>query len=90
MQSNAANLHSLLAAVIDRAIADIKGAGPRCHRAEPDRAMQFILSDTCEAWCLELCIDYEMIKEKAASLYRRVLAKEQPIKPHTAKPRRTQ
>ena len=68
----------LLAAVIDRAIDDLKGIGPKCHSAEPDRAMAFILSDTCEAWCLELCIDYDMIKEKSASLYRQLLEKGQP------------
>jgi hypothetical protein len=40
---------ALIAAVIDRAIDDLKRIGTKCHSAEPDQAMQFILSDTCEA-----------------------------------------
>jgi hypothetical protein len=62
--------------VIERAIDDLKGVDPRCHRLDIDRAMAFILSDDCEAYCLELDIDYEAIREKAAALYRRVMEKE--------------
>jgi len=69
-------LKALLAAVIDRAIDDIKGIGPRCSQKEPDRAMAFIRSDYCEAFCLEVGIDYEAVKEKAAALYRRFLETE--------------
>jgi hypothetical protein len=65
----------LMASVIERAIDDLKGFGPKCRRAETDRAMAFILSDTCEACCLELKIDYERIREKAVGLYQRFLAK---------------
>jgi hypothetical protein len=64
-----------MAAVIDRAVSDLKGTGPRCRRIETDRAVAFILSGECEAWCLELGIDHETIKEKAAALYRRFLEK---------------
>ena len=64
---------SLIAAVIDRAIADLKGAESRCGKKETDRAMAFILSDDCEAYCLELGVDYEAIKEKAAALYRKII-----------------
>ena len=64
----------LVAAVIDRAIDDLKGTGLKCRAKEKDQAMAFILSDTCEAWCLELKIDYERIREKAAGLYRRIIA----------------
>jgi hypothetical protein len=78
MQKNAINFHSLIAAVISRAIEDLKEAGPRGSRKEPDRAMAFILSGDCEAYCLELEIDYETVKEKAAALYRRVIEKESP------------
>jgi len=75
-QSITACYNSLIAAVIERAIADLKGTGLRCRKIETDRAMAFILSDDCEAYCLELNIDCEMIREKAAALYRNVIAKE--------------
>ena len=76
MKQNAINYHSLLAAVISRAIEDLKEAGPRCGRNEPDRAMAFILSETCEAYCLELEIDCKTVREKAAGLYRRIIEHE--------------
>jgi hypothetical protein len=82
-QSITAAYHSLITAVIERAIADLKQAGPRCSRKEPDRAMAFILSDDCEAYCLELEIDCKTIREKAAALYRIIIAKEE--KPRTAR-----
>ena len=81
------SFHSLLAAVISRAIEDLKEAGPRCGSKEPDRAMAFILSETCEAYCLELQIDYEAIREKAAALYRLILKKEKPAPRYLQKPR---
>jgi plasmid stabilization system protein ParE len=77
-QSITACYHSLIAAVIERAIADLKGSGPRCRKIETDRAMVFVLSDDCEAWCLELGIDCEVIREKAAALYRKIIRKEAP------------
>ena len=68
-----------MAAVIERAIDDLKGIGPdchkNCHKKETDYAMAFILSDTCETWCFELKIDYERIREKAVELYQRFIAK---------------
>jgi hypothetical protein len=79
-QSVIGGFHLLLAAVIDRAIDDLKQTGPRCGRKEPDRAMAFILSDDCEAYCLELGIDCGMIREKAAALYRQIIGKEAPEK----------
>jgi len=72
-----AAFHSLIAAVIDRAIDDLKGTGLRCGRKDTDRAMAFILSDTCEAYCLELEIDIEAVREKAAALYRKVVVKKE-------------
>jgi hypothetical protein len=74
---------SLIAAVIDRAIDDLKEAGPRCRSVETDRAMAFILSDTCEDYCLELEIDIEAIREIAAALYRKIIAREE--KPRKAR-----
>jgi hypothetical protein len=67
---------ALFAAVIERAIEDLKGTGPRCGKKETDRAMAFILSEDCEAYCLELRVDYEVVREKAAALYRRAIGKE--------------
>ena len=64
-----------MASVIERAIDDLKGIGPSCHKKETDYAMAFILCDTCEALCLELKIDYERIRDKAVELYQRFIAK---------------
>jgi hypothetical protein len=77
-QSITTACHSLIAAVIERAIADLKGIGPKCRRVETDRAMAFILSDTCEGYCLELGIDCKTIRENAAALYRKIIKKEAP------------
>jgi hypothetical protein len=38
--------------------------------------MAFILSDDCEAYCLELGIDHAAVKERAAALYRQGLDRE--------------
>jgi hypothetical protein len=73
-QSITAAYHSLIAAVIDRAIDDLKGIGPKCRKRERDQAMAFVLSETCEAYCLELEIDYGTIREKAANLYRQIIS----------------
>ena len=81
------SIHSLLAAIISRAIEDLKETGPKCSSKEPDRAMAFILSETCEAYCLELQIDYEAIREKGAALYRLILEKEKPALRYLQNPR---
>jgi hypothetical protein len=75
--------HSLIAAVVNRAIDDLKGIGPKCRRPDTDQAMAFILSEVCEAYCLELGIDCEAVREKAAALYRKIIAKEE--KPQKAR-----
>jgi hypothetical protein len=67
---------SLVVGIIERAIDDLKETDPLCRRIDKDRAMYFILSDTCEAYCLELGIDYKTVREKAAALYRETIAKE--------------
>jgi hypothetical protein len=64
-----------MAAVINRAIDDLQSTDPKLRTVEKDRAMAFVLSEDCEAWCLELEIDHEAVKEKAAALYRRFLEK---------------
>jgi hypothetical protein len=76
-QTISAAYHSLIAAVINRAVDDLKGIGPPCREKEIDRAMAFVLSDRCEAYCLELGIDCKTIREKAAALYRQIIAKEE-------------
>ena len=90
MKQNAINYRSLLAAVINRAIEDLKETGQRMARKEPDRAMAFILSETCETYCLYMDINYEAVKERAAALYRRVIEQENkcPLFSDTAKKRR--
>ena len=64
---------TLLAAIVTRAVDDLEGIGPPCRRSEVDKAMAFILSESCEMYCLELGIDYQAVKEKASALYRRFL-----------------
>jgi len=72
-------LGALLSAVIDRALDDLQGKhGDSRRQAEPDHAMAFILSDTCENYCYFLDLNYEALQEKAATLYRRILTKETP------------
>jgi hypothetical protein len=73
-QSITVAYHSLIAAVINRAIDDLKGIGPKCRKRERDQAMAFVLSETCEAYCLELEIDYGTIREKAVTLYKKIIA----------------
>jgi hypothetical protein len=60
--------HNLIAAVIKNAIADLKGL-------EPDKAMAFIHSETCEAYCAECGFDYHKLKRKAISVYRKTIAR---------------
>ena len=79
-QSITACYHSLIAAVIGRAIDDLKKNDLNCQRVEKDRAMAFIMSDTCERYCLELEVDYKVVKEKAASLYQEITEREKPRK----------
>jgi hypothetical protein len=74
-QSRNAGFQALIAAVINRAIDDLQSTDLKLRAVEKDRAMAFVLSEDCEAWCLELGIDYEAVKEKAAPLYRRFLEK---------------
>jgi hypothetical protein len=62
--------------LINRAIDDLKDTDSRLRAVEKDLAMAFVLGEDCEAWCLELEIDYEAVREKAAALYRRIVGKE--------------
>jgi len=62
-------LKELLAAIINRSLDDVGGRNTRRRKDEPDRAMYFILNETCEAYCDAIGIDYDSVKEKAAFLY---------------------
>jgi hypothetical protein len=73
MHNEAYAYHALIAAVIERAFDDLKGAVPQCGRIDVDRAMYFINSACCEGYCLELGIDYEAARERAAALYQKFL-----------------
>jgi len=69
----------LLSAIIQRAIDDIKGIKADSRRkAEPDNAMAFILSETCEGYCLFLDLNYEALQERASEYYKQLLTKETP------------
>ena len=54
----------LMAAVLSRAFDDLKTYGME------KAAMVFLLSEDCEFYCLELGIDFENVKQRAAKLYR--------------------
>jgi len=64
-------LSTLLAAIINRAIDDLKRIGPHCCKIETDRVIAFILSDTCKTYCLEPGINYDAVREKAAEIRRK-------------------
>jgi hypothetical protein len=67
-----------MGAVISRALADLgrDRAVIRANDHVRDEAMAFILGGGCEAFCLELAIDYEAVRERAVALYRRFLEHE--------------
>jgi hypothetical protein len=83
-----AGFRALMAAVITRAMDDLNSTDPRLRAVERDRAMEFILGEDCEAFCLELAIDYEAVRERAVALYRRFLErKDRPRKPPSRMPK---
>jgi hypothetical protein len=88
-QSKGGGFRALMAAVINRAIDDLKDTDPKLRAVEKDRAMAFVLSDDCEAWCLELEMNYEAVKEKAAALYRRFLEEAGGCEKALRKPRKS-
>jgi len=66
---------ALMAAVIECALSDLKGEGIKCGVKDKDYAMSFFLSETCETYCIENKIDYDMIKETAIKYYQEFIAK---------------
>ncbi|MDR1929853.1 MAG: hypothetical protein LBQ44_04400 [Treponema sp.] len=65
----------LMAAVINRALADLEGKGVavKVNAKGRDEAMAWVNGPECEAFCLALDMDYTALREKAAALYRRFL-----------------
>jgi hypothetical protein len=62
-----------MAAVITRAMEDLRGVSAmamKSSRNDIDGAMSFFNGPDCEAFCLELGIDYEELREEARELYR--------------------
>jgi hypothetical protein len=64
-----------MAAVINRAMADLEKANTamKTSLAVKDEAMAWINSPECEAFCDALDMNYTIVREKAAALYRRFL-----------------
>jgi hypothetical protein len=75
MKSTAGSFRGLIAAVINRSLADLEktDAAIKTSPAVKDEAMAWINSPECEAFCYALDTDYKTIQEKATALYRRFL-----------------
>jgi hypothetical protein len=71
--STADSFRGLIAAVINRALADLKKPNSAMGVREyvRDEAMAWINSPECEAFCYALDADYKTLREKATVLYRR-------------------
>jgi hypothetical protein len=71
---------ALMAAVVTRALEDLKGNAPiRISPADRDRAMAFINSPDGESICLVLNVDYATVREQAVALYRKFLEYDVPL-----------
>ena len=73
--STAACYRGLAAAIVGRAIDDLKGTDPFLSSGGLDRAMTFVAGETCAAYCSFVGIDHEAVRKKAAALYRRIVEK---------------
>jgi hypothetical protein len=69
------SFRALMAAVINRSLADLErgGLATAASPAVKDEAMAWINGRDCEEYCLTLDMDYTALREKAAGLYRRFL-----------------
>jgi hypothetical protein len=84
------SFRGLMAAVINRALADIAG-GKAIITASGrirDEAMAWINGSECEAFCLALDIGCQAVREKAAALCRRFLEKAESGEKASRKPRK--
>jgi hypothetical protein len=72
MKAIADSFRGLMAAVINRALADLEKANTAMGVSDHvrDEAMAWINSPECEAFCDALDMDYAAVREKAAALYR--------------------
>ena len=73
--STAACYRSLAAAVVNKALDDLKGGNLFLSSGSLDRAMAFVDSETCAAYCSFVGIDHEAVRKKAAALYRQAIKK---------------
>jgi hypothetical protein len=65
-QNGTAAYRFLIAAVLKNAIAGLGGTNP-------DQAMAFFFSETCEAYCAECGIKYGALRDLAGEIYRAIL-----------------
>jgi hypothetical protein len=72
------SFRGLIAAVINRALADLEKSSTAIRTSDHvrDEAMCWINGPDCETYCLALDADYRTIRGKAAALYRRFLENE--------------
>jgi hypothetical protein len=80
-----------MAAVIARSLEDLRGVSAmamKSSRTDIDGAMSFFNGPDCEAFCLELGIGYEELREEARELYRRFLKNVEGREKAPGKPRR--
>ena len=85
------SFRGLMAAVIDRALADLEKDIPviKTSPAVKDEAMAWINSPDCDAYCHALDMDYAAIQERAAALYRRFLEREEGREKARGRPRKS-
>jgi hypothetical protein len=71
------SFRGLMAAVINRALADLEKTNPAMGVRDNvrDGAMAWINSPECEEFCHALGTDHKAVREKAADLYRHFLEK---------------
>ena len=82
------SFRGLMAAVINRALADLgRGGLANVSGHVRDEAMAWINGPDCEAFCQALDMDYRTIREQAAALYRRFLEREESREKARGRPR---
>jgi hypothetical protein len=82
---------NLMAAIIVRSLEDLRGVSAmsrKTSRQDIDGAMSFFNGSDYEAYCLELGIDYEKLREEARELYRRFLERAEGHEKAPRKPRK--
>jgi hypothetical protein len=84
------SFRGLMAAVINRALADLERSRVTIKSSERvrDEAMAWINSRECETYCLILDVDYTTLRERAVALYRRFLERAEGHEKAPRKPRK--